>query len=373
MEFIKGKKVLVSGASMAGLSTALCLSKIGYRVTVVELAKAPRTNGAAVDIKDDAIADIRRMGVYDQLKLHRLQVNMVSFKNASDITENSILLNSEHLEEFDEIEIERDQFVKVMLDQLKNDVEFIFSDRIIDLTESEDGIIASFQQGKQETYHFVVGCDGLHSGVRNLWFGEENKYAQFLGAYFSFSIIDKLLIEEKTMQMFNVPGKAITLNAYNGKTDIIFCTLSEDEILYNYRDIAWQRKFISDGFSSEGWRTAELLNEVANAAHFYFDKFAQIKMPSWTKGRVVLVGDAGYCASPAAGMGASLSIRGATVLADALLKHKGNLKLAFEEYNQNLRPLINEVQEMAVLNLKDKFIPRTEEAIRQRNAQQLPF
>jgi 2-polyprenyl-6-methoxyphenol hydroxylase-like FAD-dependent oxidoreductase len=170
-----------------------------------------------------------------------------------------------------------------------------------------------------------------------------------------------------------VPDKAIMLNAYNNKTDIIFCFNSDEEIPYDYRDEAQQRKIILEAFAGQSWRTAELLEEVQQSKSFYFDKFCQIKMPSWTKGRVALVGDAGYCASPAAGMGASLSVSGAGALADALLKHQGNFELAFHDYNQNLRPFIEEVQAIAELNVRENFIPRTEEAIRKRNTQTEPW
>ena len=126
-------------------------------------------------------------------------------------------------------------------------------------------------------------------------------------------------------------------------------------------------------FAGLGWRTAELLAEVKETEISYFDKFSQIKMPSWTKGRVALVGDAGYCASPAAGIGASLAMSGAAALAAALEKHDGNFSAAFQEYNQALRPFIEETQATAVMMLNTFFVPKTEEAIRTRNAQKTPF
>jgi 2-polyprenyl-6-methoxyphenol hydroxylase-like FAD-dependent oxidoreductase len=163
--------------------------------------------------------------------------------------------------------------------------------------------------------------------------------------------------------MYAVPNKGIMLNAYNNKTDIIFCFNSEKEIPYDYRDEEQQRKIILEQFEGLGWRTTELLEEVQRSKSFYFDKFCQIKMPSWTKGRVALVGDAAYCASPAAGMGASLAMDGATALADALQKQNGNFELAFQDYNKNLRPFIEEIQAMAASNVRE-LIPSTEEAIR---------
>jgi 2-polyprenyl-6-methoxyphenol hydroxylase-like FAD-dependent oxidoreductase len=299
---------------------------------------------------------------------------MVEFKNADDVTEGSILLSNKEEEiSNDDIEIERDKFLGILFDGLKNEVEFIFNNSITALTETEEDIKVVFKNGEQRAFHLVFGCDGLHSGVRKISFGHETEYTHFLEAYFSLTIVNKLLVKERTMQMFNVPGKAITLNAYNQKTDIIFCFLSEKEIPYDYRNVEQQRKIILDHFDGQNWRTPELLAEVQQTKNFYFDKFCQIKMPSWTKGRVALVGDAGYCASPAAGMGASLSMEGAAALADALEKHNGNFELAFHDYNQNLRPFIEEVQAMAELNVRENFIPRTEEAIRKRNAQTKAF
>lgn len=363
------RTALVSGASIAGLSTAFWLNRLGYKVTVIEIANEPRTAGAAIDLRGDTVEIAKRMGIYEQLKSERLHVDLIEFKNADDVTEGSVLLNEDNSEDADDgIEIERDKFLGIIFERLKNDVEFIFNNSITSLKESEDDIQITFKIGPQRSFDLVFGCDGIHSVVRKTWFGHEAKYSYFLEAYFSITIVNKLLIKQKTMQMFNVPDKAITLN-YNGKTDIIFCFYSEKEIPYDYRDTEQQRKIILEQFAGQNWRTSELLKEVQDSKTFYFDKFCQIKMPSWTKGRVALVGDAGYCASPAAGMGASLSMNGAAALADALEKHNGNFNLAFQDYNKNLRPFIEEVQATAELNVRENFIPRTEEAIRKRNTE----
>ncbi|MBE9463500.1 FAD-dependent monooxygenase [Dyadobacter subterraneus] len=374
MESTKIKKVLVSGASMAGLSTAYWMNKLGYKVTIVEIASQPRTAGGAVDIKGAAADAAKRMGIFEQLKFHRLNVEMVEFKNTEDFTEGSISLTEEGAElPDDDVEIERDKFADILLDKLRNDVEFIFNNSITALNETPDDITVRFKTGPEQSFDLVLGCDGIHSGVRKIWFGPEAEYSHFLEAYSSITILNKLLIKQKTMQMYNVPDKAVMLNAYKNKTDIIFCFNSDKEIPYDYRDEAQQRQIIYEQFAGLGWRTEELLEEVKKSENFYFDKFCQIKMPSWTKGRVALVGDAGYCASPAAGMGASLAVLGAATLADALEKYNGNYELTFQDYNQNLRPFIEEVQAIAESNVRESFIPRTEEAIRKRNTMSTPF
>jgi 2-polyprenyl-6-methoxyphenol hydroxylase-like FAD-dependent oxidoreductase len=370
MESLKDKKVLISGASFAGLSAAYWMNRSGYKVTIVEVAAGLRKGGTPVDIRENTVDIVKRMGIYEQIRSNRLHMEKIEFKNADDITERSRVLGNETDEtNSEEFEIERDVLLNILFNTIKNDVEFIFGDSVTALNETADDMQVTFKNGPKRAFDLVFGCDGLHSGVRKIWFGHEAEYLHFLQVYFSITIVNKLLIKQNTSQMFNVPGKTVMLNAYNNKTDIVLCFFSEEEIPYNYRDEEQQRKIIFDQFTGGSWRTPELLEEVRNSETFYFDKLCQIRMPSWTKGRVALVGDAGYCASPAAGMGGSLAIHGAAALADAFQKHEGDFEAAFLDYNQSLRPFIEEVQEGSVKFGLEMLVPGTEEAIRERNAQ----
>ncbi|WP_127353682.1 Rossmann-fold NAD(P)-binding domain-containing protein [Enterobacter mori] len=108
--------------------------------------------------------------------------------------------------------------------------------------------------------------------------------------------------------MFNVPGKVVMLSAYKNKTDIICGFNFDTEIAYNYCDETQPRRIIVDQFQDIGWRTAEMLGEIERENNFYIDKLCQVRMPAWSRGRVVLVGDAAYCLSPGAGRGAPLRL-----------------------------------------------------------------
>jgi 2-polyprenyl-6-methoxyphenol hydroxylase-like FAD-dependent oxidoreductase len=374
MEPLQEKKVLVSGASFAGLSTAYWMNKLGYKVTVVEIANELRKGGTPVDIRENTVDIVKNMEIFEQIESNRLNMEVMEFKNSDDVTEGSIPMKKEGEDAVDdECEIERDILLNILFNTIKHEVEFIFNNSITAISETKDGIQVAFKNGPERSFDLLFGCDGLHSTVRKIWFGEEDEYSHFLNQYFSISIVNKLLIKPNTSQMYNEPDKAIMLNAYNNKTDIVFCFYSEKEIPYDYRNEQQQRELILHQFAGQSWRTPELLEEVKNTKTFYFDKLSQIKMPSWTKGRVALVGDAGYCASPAAGMGGSLAINGAAALADAMQKHNGNFELAFQDYNTNLRPFIEEVQANAVRFGLEVMVPRTEEAIRKRNALEVPF
>jgi len=354
--------VLISGASFAGLTTAYWLNKMGYIVTVVEVSSFLKMGGTPVDIKDQTVDIVKRMGLFEMIKANRLHLELNEFKNAADET-----INSQKVEQSDDaFEIERDTLLNMLFDTVKDDVRFIFSNSITALQETADNVEVTFKDGAQATYDLVFGCDGIHSVVRKLWFGHESEYSHFLSHYFFITIVNKSLIRQNTLQMYGVPDKGVMLNAYNNKTDIVFTFCSEEEIQYDYRNKEQHREIILNQFTGLGWRVPQLLEEVRNAQTLYFDKFCQIKMPSWTKGRIALVGDAGYCASPAAGMGGSLAIIGATALCDALAKH--NYEEGFKEYNQGLRPFIEEVQATAVETLA-YLLPRTEEEIEKRNTE----
>ncbi len=361
--------VLVSGASFAGLSTAYWMRQLGHDVTIVEIAPGLRRGGTAVNIRGRTIDIVQRMGIFEQIRSKRLSLERWELKNEDDVTERTMVIRApgEPPPE-DDFEIGRDVLLDLVLERVTDDVELVFDEGITALRETTTGMEVSFGRGAPRTFDLVFGCDGMRSNVRKLWFGSDASYVHFLEQYFSITIIDELLIERNTAQLFNVPGKAVMLNAYENKTDVIFGFVSEQEIAYDRRDEAQQRRIIAERFAGVGWRTAELLKKVEGSSSFYFDALAQIRMPSWSKGRVALVGDAGYCASPAAGMGGSLAIDGAAALADAMRAHPGDYEAAFREYDVALRPFINEVQAEAVRTGLESLVPRTEEAIRARNA-----
>jgi 2-polyprenyl-6-methoxyphenol hydroxylase-like FAD-dependent oxidoreductase len=359
-------RVLVSGASFAGLATAWWMNKLGYTVTVVEIAKSLRRGGTPVNIRGGVIDVVKRMNLFARIIAASLPERPMTFVDAHG-SRLPLSLAQVEREPEEEYEIERDVLLNMMFEEVKGDIEFLFDDSIARLEESAEEVSVTFRSGIQRSFSLVLGCDGTHSAVRRMCFGDESSFLLFLQCYFSLTIVNKLLIEEDTSQMLNVAGKTVMLNAYNGKTDIAFCFFSEKEIDYDRRKQAEQKRMIREQFAGGNWRTSELLDEMSRCEDFYFDKLCQIRMDSWSKGRVALVGDAAYCPSPAAGMGGSVAILGAAALADALQRNPGDLRTAFREYDTTFRPIIEQIQTEAVAVGLEMFMPRTEEAIERRN------
>jgi 2-polyprenyl-6-methoxyphenol hydroxylase-like FAD-dependent oxidoreductase len=358
--------VLISGASFAGLTAAWWMNKLGYSVTVVEIAKLLRKGGTPVNIRDGVIDVVRRMNLLERIKSESLPPRPMTFLDAHG-SPLPLALSQAEEEPEEEYEIERDALLDMLFGEVRDHAEFLFADSISGLEESADKVAVTFASGKQRSFSLVLGCDGTHSAVRRMCFGEESSFLLFLQCYFSLTIVNKLLIEENTSRMLNVAGKAVMLNAYNGKTDIAFCFSSEKEIDYDRRNMDEQKRMIRENFEDGGWRTRELLDEISRCEDFYFDKLCQVRMRSWTKVRVALVGDAGYCPSPAAGMGGSVAILGAAALADALREHPEDLKAAFQTYDNSFRPTVEAIQKQAVEFGMEMFLPRSEEAIQERN------
>jgi 2-polyprenyl-6-methoxyphenol hydroxylase-like FAD-dependent oxidoreductase len=282
--------VLVSGAGFAGLATAWWMNKLGYSVTVVEIAKDLKKGGTPVNIREGVIDVVRRMNLLERIIAASLPPRPMTFLDAHGAPLPLSLSQAEVPEE--EYEIERDVLLDMLFGEVKEHVEFLFADSISGVQESADEVAVTFASGRQRSFSLVIGCDGTHSAVRKMCFGEESSFLVFLKCYFSLTIVNKLLIEENTSQMLNVPGKTVMLNAYNGKTDIAFCFFSDNKIDYDRRKQADQKRMIREQFEGQGWRTRELLEEMSRCDDFYFDKLCQVRMESWTKGRIALVGDA---------------------------------------------------------------------------------
>jgi 2-polyprenyl-6-methoxyphenol hydroxylase-like FAD-dependent oxidoreductase len=205
--------VLVSGASFAGLATAWWMHNLGYSVTVVEVAASLRKGGTPVDIRESVVDVVRRMGLLEQITAKSLPPRPTEFLNVDGRPLARVRAESEDIQDHDSgWEIERDSLLDMLFDRVKADVEFIFNDSIASVHETAKEVNVTFVSGEQRSFSLLLGCDGTHSAVRKLCFGEESSFLFFLQNYFSLTIVDKLLIPENTAQMFSIPGKTVMIN-----------------------------------------------------------------------------------------------------------------------------------------------------------------
>lgn len=361
------KSVLISGASIAGLTMAYWMKHYGYEVTVVEIGPAPRMGGSPIDVRGDSLDTAKRMGILEAIKGAKLQTMGVEFLNAEGEVEGTMLVEElGAIRPGDDTEIRRNDLVNILYQNAKDGIAYRFNNRIVDLKQSEESVSVTFKDGTVENYDFVIGADGIHSGVRKLAFGPEEQFSHFLNFYFSVFPTHKSLGKKNVGQMYTTPANMAVIYFYNEDCADGFLTFRANEkVNYNRRDIEAQKQLVIDAFKGVGWKVPQMIEELKKADNFYFDQGCQIKMPAWTTGRVALVGDAGYAPAFPTGMGTTLAMQGATVLADAMAE-EADYKLAFQKYNETFRPTVEALQARVYEGLSF-LLPETQEAINARN------
>jgi 2-polyprenyl-6-methoxyphenol hydroxylase-like FAD-dependent oxidoreductase len=330
-------RVLISGASIAGPVLAYWLSRYGFDVTVVERAPALRkTGGHSVDLFRPAMEISEKMGVLpriealitgtDRLTLFREGVQRPA---RIDLTKVVGAVSDRH------VEIMRDDLSEVYYDAGRDRVEYLFGDSITAI--SPDGEV-TFEHAAPCRFDVVVGADGLHSNVRRLIFGEDAGHTQFLGGYLAVQSVPKTLAADAEMVVHAGAGRLAGIYTALPLDDarVLFMFRSKEELQYHYRDVVRQKELLRAAFCGldatvDGW-----LDELDRTPTFYFDSITQLQRDTWSRGRVTLVGDAGYCPGPAVGGSTSIAVLGAYVLAGELAQAKEDYARAFAAYEQRM-------------------------------------
>jgi len=362
------RTVLISGAGIAGPVLAYWLDHWGFTPTVVELSPALRPGGQTVDLRGAGRTVVERMGLMpaarelfvpqrgiayvDGTGRHRAEMTVEDFDGDGIVSESEII---------------RGDLSQLLHGATASTVEHLFGRRIVALEETERATEVTFNDGTVRPFDLVVGADGPHSGVRRLAFGPEEQFVRPIGGYTAWFTTPDRHGLDGWFEMYNAPGGRVASLRPDrvpgrAKAGLSFAS---DPVTYDRGDLNAQRRLVAERFVGAGWRTAELVAAAAEADDFYFDSMVQVQLDRWSTGRVALVGDAGYCPSPLTGMGTSLGLVGAYVLAGELAVAGGDHTRAFAAYEARMRPYVRQGQQLPPGGING-YAPRSALAIRSR-------
>lgn len=322
-------RVLISGAGVAGPALAYWLVRRGFDVTVVERARELRAGGYKVDVRGAGTEVLRRMGLLEAAQKADTGMRQITYvkKDGRPIAAlpADLLMGRRN----DDLEIMRWDLSRLMYDVTKNDVRYVFGTAI----KSIDDTQVTFEDGAIEDFDHIVGADGLHSNTRRITMGDVP--LRHLGAYISiFTVPNTLGIEREEIMYFR-PGRLAFAYAMGPESPArVGLTFASGERKID-RDPRVQKALVREAFTGMGWRVGEFLDAMDRSDDFYFDSMSQVELPSWSKGRVTLLGDAAHCPAPASGQGSSLALVGAYVLGRHLGEPQG-----LAEYERRMRPYV---------------------------------
>ncbi|SDM06008.1 2-polyprenyl-6-methoxyphenol hydroxylase [Nonomuraea maritima] len=354
---MRARRVLISGAGIAGPALSHWLAGQGDHVTVVERAPGIRPGGQAVDFRGaPQLRVLDRMGILDAVR--RAQTRMGAITIVDETGRHRSSLPSEAFS--GEVEILRGDLSRI-LHETAADAEYHFDDSITSLTETRDGVQVTFERTAPRTFDLVVGADGIRSRVRGLAFPSPPLH--HLGMYGAVFSVPGTYGLDHAGVMFSAPGRCATITSAAGRTRVAL-DFASPPLAYDHGDRAQQEQLIAAAFDGLGWEIPGLLDEMRRAPDFFFSPAAQVVLPRWSSGRVVLLGDAGYAPGPG-GMGTGLALVAAYVLAGELAT-AGDHRTAFARYEDVLRPYVAVCHRQA--RGADRFlVPATRSRIWRRN------
>jgi 2-polyprenyl-6-methoxyphenol hydroxylase-like FAD-dependent oxidoreductase len=348
-------RVLISGGGIAGLTLANWLHQYDISSVVIEQAQSLRRDGYAIDFLGAGYDVAERMGLIDHLRSRQIPCDTLAYVNKAGkfiAALDSDLLRS--ITDGKYMGLMHATLEEVLFEALADQVEVRFGRSLTRVAQGMDAVEVAFNDGTTESFDLLIGADGVHSHTRALVFGPEDQFRCSLGYTIAcYPLADRYDI-----------GHAWKMYLEPGRMAAAYCTPKPGEILTFFmyqtakpehlpRELRLPR--VREVFAGMGWLTQQFLCDVNPSENVFMDAVVQIQMPTWHRGRVVLLGDACDCPTLLSGQGASLAMGGAYLLAHAL-HETAEYQEAFRRYEQQMYPVV-QAQQKSARGFAKSFLP----------------
>ena len=355
------KTVLISGAGIGGPTLTFWLKAAGFEPTLIEHAATLRTGGYVVDFWGLGYDIAERMGLAGQID--RVGYHIREMRIVDDRGERVTGFGTKILQELTGgrfVTLGRSDMSRLLFEKIKGTTEVIFDEEIIGLQAYADHMQVQFRHAGERRFDLVIGADGLHSNVRRLVFGPQDRFEKQLGyVVAAFEARGYRPRDEDVYLIYGEPGRMLGRFAlHDDRTLFLFVFAADIDTAGAMLDLPAQKAMLRGKFGDGKWECQHILEALDRTQDLYFDRVSQIKMKSWSKGRVALIGDAAFCVSLMAGQGSALAMTAAYVLAGELAKAGDRHEEAFGNYERLLRAYIGSKQKVAE-RFASAFAPKT--------------
>ncbi|MGW7575457.1 FAD-dependent oxidoreductase [Streptomyces sp. NPDC054765] len=364
-------RVLICGGGVTGQALAYWLVRGGHRVTVVERFPALRATGAQVDLRGQGIDAIKSMGLLDVVRSKLVDEAGVALVDSRGRARATIMANTSGKGRqtlTSEYEIMRGDLVRILHEATKDDVEYVFGVSVENFEQDEKKVVAHFSDGSFGEFDLLVGADGQGSRIRSSLLPPTSPDPYWpLGIHMAYWFIPRIASDGNIRDTYHAPGGRMIMRRSHHPTETqVYFVLregSEEASAVHREPVEDQKRFWTGRFRDAGWQTGRFLDGMRATESFYSQEVVQVRTDTWSKGRVVLAGDAAHCASPYSGMGVSGGLVGAYVLAGEINRHPGELPKALAHYDTTLRPFVNQIQSQVKPHLLRLGMPMSRLAV----------
>lgn len=350
------KHILITGAGIAGLTAANFLAKQGHRVTLVDRSPSFSKAGFLISLKSFGVKIIDELGLTKALHeasspsetVHFVETNeaiirSIDYDNMNENIERSVLIS-------------RGGLHQVLYEAIKNDVHILFGTTISQVDEKEDYTQVALSNGHTLAVDLVIVSEGLRSATRERYFSDV-QLKDFNTLYVGGKLKQKHARQVGIFKVYIDVDKMLSLYPIAEDEIAIQCYIRSYEDLRNLQNNA--PSILENAFGDYNAEVRQLLNNLLDKGLFFIDKMGMVHAPNLVTGRMVLLGDAGYCPTALSGMGASLSIYGAKALAHYISQYSEDISTACKKYNTLMQPIIEKFQTNAKNNAAS-FLPNNE-------------
>ncbi|CUS14426.1 unnamed protein product [Tuber aestivum] len=351
------QKALIIGAGITGPAASLLLHSLGLQVTIYELRPSPSPLGGAISLAPNALRILDKLGVYEKLKTLGCSVSVTQMFSASTGKAlGSLCFGDKSRHGYESLRVPRRELQNVLLERARElGVEVIFGQKLVEVVEQENGVIAKFEGGEGVRGDLLLGCDGIHSAVRSRLV-QTDRLPVYTGVAASYGIVKKAALTAPIP--FNTTG---FFNGRCGSIIVSYCDAAMTEVYWAaVMEVQKQE-------SRDGWRTVgedrdavkrdvlkrfegsavgcikELIEESEDVYLYPVWKLGH--GGNWHSKRCVLLGDAAHAMPPHGGsQGFSLALED-TVILSRILEKEGldDLERVFVRFEEVRKPRVDKV------------------------------